>query len=97
MRQIFLGGIIMDMLKKFFPLSFKYTKDVANVIIGVLVQLVVGLLAGLLVALAGLVTGWIPVLGALIGIVLGLVGSLIDLYVLAGIVIQLLVYFKVLK
>ena len=41
--------IIMDMLKKFFPLSFKYTKDVPNLIIGILIQLVVGIIAGVLI------------------------------------------------
>lgn len=79
----------METLKKIFPLSFKYTKDVSNLIIGILIQLVVGIIAGVLIGI--LVK--IPV----IGIIAGLVGGLIDLYVLAGIVIQILVFAKVLK
>lgn len=87
----------MDALKKFFPLSFKYTKDAANLVIGILIYIVVGIIAGALIWLAGMMTGWIPVVGALVGWILRLVGSLIDLYVVAGIVIQVLVFAKVLK
>ena len=87
----------METLKKFFPLSWKYTKDVANLIIGIIIYLVVGLLAGAVIALSGLIVGWIPVVGGLVGVVLGLIGGLIDIYVLAGIVIQILVFTKVIK
>ena len=87
----------METLKKFFPLSWKYTKDVANLIIGIIIYLVVGLLAGVVIALSGLIVGWIPVVGGLVGVVLGLIGGLVDIYVLAGIVIQILVFAKVIK
>ena len=33
----------MDALKKIFPLSWKYTKDVANLIIGIIIYIVVGI------------------------------------------------------
>ena len=85
----------MDSLKKFFPLSFKYTGSVSNLVIGILVYLVVGVLAGAVIWLAGLLGGWIPVLGALLGWVLGIIGTLVDIYVVAGIVIQFLAHFKV--
>ena len=87
----------MDALKKIFPLSFKYKNSVADLIIGIIIQLVVGVLAGFVIALAVLLTGWIPVIGILIGIVVGLLGGLIDIYVLAGIVIEILAFAKVLK
>ena len=86
----------METLKKIFPLSFKYTKDVASLIIGILVYLVVGIIAGAVIWVAGLLTG-IPVLGALLAIVLRVIGSLVDVYVIAGIVIQVLVFVKVIK
>ena len=35
----------MEMLKKFFPLSFKYADTVANLIIGILIYLVAGAVA----------------------------------------------------
>ena len=79
----------MDMLKKCFPLSFKYTDSAANLIIGILIYLVAGAVAG---AVIGLLAG-IPI----IGFVFGLIGSLLGIYVTAGIVIQVLVFCKVLK
>lgn len=79
----------MDLLKKVFPLSFKYVGDVAKLIIGILIYIVGNIVAG---AVIGLLAK-IPVLG----FIFGLIGSLVGLYCLAGIVILLLVYFKVLK
>ncbi len=79
----------MDALKKLFPLSFKYVGSVANLVIGILIYLVAGLIGGAVIAL----TAKLPI----IGIVAGLAGGLLDLYVVAGIVIQVLVYCKVIK
>ena len=87
----------MEALKKIFPLSWKYTKDVANLIIGIILYVVVGIVAGALIALSTLLIGWIPVVGWLVAWALGVVGSLIGVYVLAGIVIQILVFAKVIK
>lgn len=87
----------MDALKKIFPLSFKYTKDVANLIIGIIIYLVVGIVAGALITISTMLVGWIPVVGWLIGWVLGIISSLIGVYVLAGVVIQILAFAKVLK
>ena len=80
---------VMDSLKKIFPLSFKYTGSVANLVIGILIYLVVGVLGGLVIGL----TAIIPI----VNIVCGLLGTLLDLYVVAGLVIQILVHCKVLK
>lgn len=79
----------MDTLKKIFPLSFKYVKDVPNLIIGILLQLVVGIVAGVCIGLLS----HLPI----VGIIIGLLGGLIDLYVIAGIVIRILVFAKVIK
>lgn len=87
----------METLKKLFPLSFKRTDTVGNLIVGILIYLVVGILAGVLIAVSGLVTGWIPMVGAIVGIALKLIGGLVDVYVLAGIIIQVLVFAKVIK
>ena len=65
--------------------------------IGIVVYLIVAILASVAIYLATLITGWIPVVGAIVGWVLGIVGGLVDLYALAGIVLALLVYFKVIK
>ena len=79
----------MDALKKIFPLSFKYTKDVANLIIGILIYLVVGFIGGVAIG----ILAHLPI----VNLVVGIVGGLLDLYCLAGIVIQVLVFAKVLK
>ena len=86
----------METLKKFFPLSFKRTDTAGNLIVGILLYLVVGIVASVVIGVAGFLTG-IPVVGALLAIVLRVVGALVDLYVLAGIVIQILVFAKVIK
>ena len=87
----------MDTLQKFFPLSFKRTDSVANLIIGLLIYVVVAIAAGFIIFLAGKLTGWIPVAGDIIGWILGVIGALADVYCIAGAAIQLLVFFKVLK
>lgn len=79
----------MDTLKKIFPLSFKFVDSVANLIIGILIYLIGDIVAGAVIGLLAKLP--------LIGILFGLVGSLIGLYCLAGIVILVLVYLKVLK
>lgn len=79
----------MNSLKKIFPLSFKYVGSAANLVIGILVYLLVGIVGGLVIGL----TAIIPI----VNIVCGLLGALLDLYVVAGIVIQILVHCKVLK
>ena len=78
----------MDMLKKFFPLSFKVaeTKDlVVSIVIYAIIDVVCGLIIGLLAK--------IP----LIGILFSLVGSVIGLYALVGIILAILYFAKVIK
>jgi hypothetical protein len=79
----------MDILKKVFPLSFKYVGEVANLVIGIIIYVLVGIVGGAVIGL----TASLPV----VGIILGIVGALLDLYVTAGIVIEILVHCKVLK
>ncbi len=78
----------MNILKKLFPFSFG-ASSVAELIIKVLLHLAVGIVIGFLIGILAKI--W------LIGKIFGLVGSLIDLYLLAGVVILFLDYFKVLK
>ena len=85
----------METLKKFFPLSFKYAKDVANLIIGIIVYLIIGVAASALIFLATAIVGWIPLVGALVAWACGIIGALVDIYVVAGIVILVLAFLKV--
>ena len=86
----------MDMLRKFFPFSFKEKKDIAALIINVLLYIVAGVVIGFVLGLLGLL-GAIPVVGTILALVLGLVSSIVELYILVGIVLSFLDYFKVIK
>ena len=78
----------MDFLKKFFPLSFKAT-DIKPFVITLIIYVVVEAILGVILGLIGKLP--------LLGIVCSLIGSLIGLYSLAGIVLAILVFTKVIK
>ena len=79
----------MDTLKKLFPFSFKKKGTLTDLIINIVIHVVVGFLAGTLIALFAK----LPI----IGIIIGLFGGIVDLYVVAGIVLSVLDYAKILK
>lgn len=79
----------MDKLKLLFPISFKYADSVANLIIGILIYVVGS-------AIAGVILGWLSIL-PIVGLIFSLVGSVLGIYCLAGIVIEVLLFAKVLK
>ena len=87
----------MDGLKKLFPMSFKYTENGANLAKGIILYIFAGVLAALAITISTLITGWIPVLGGVIAWALGIVAGLVEIYVVAGIVIQVLVFTDVIK
>lgn len=97
LEKLHIRSFTMDALKKIFPLSFKYTKDVPNLIIGIILQILAIAVMAVLIWLATAIVGWIPVIGAIIGWALGIVSSLLGLYCLVGIIIQILVFAKVIK
>lgn len=72
----------MDMLKKFFPLSFG-AEDVKALAIKIAIYVIGGYLLGFLL-------GWVPLVG-------GLIGTVISLYSTAGWIIAILDYMKVFK
>lgn len=79
----------MDLLRKIFPLSFKYAKDVTNLIVGIIIYLVTAAIGGFVIWLASLV----PIIGWFVGAL----GGLLDLYVAVGVVLQILVFLKIVK
>ena len=87
----------MEMRQKIFPLSFKKAGSVADLIIGIILYVIIGALAGALIALAGLLTVWIPLVGLLIGWALGIISTIVEIWVVAGIVIPGLAFLKVLQ
>lgn len=78
----------MDILKKWFPWSFR-ANDVKSLIISILIYIAIGIVGGLIISLLI----WVP----LVGWLLGLVGGLLDLYTLVGIILAILEFAGVLK
>ena len=79
----------MNFLKTVFPISFKFTGSVSNLIIGIIIYVLVGIVGGVVIALAS----YLPFVGFLCWIL----GSLVDVYVVGGIVILFLSHFNVIK
>ena len=79
----------MDILKKIFPLSFRFTGSVSNLVIGVIIYLAVSAVLGVLLGFVG----QLP----LMKLVADLTSSLAGLYSTGGIVIMFLYHFNVLK
>ena len=84
----------MDLLKKIFPLSWKYAEDQNSFIVGIIAHLIAGIVFGLIAGLAKTILGWIPLLGKLLATIIGLVGGVVGAYALVGLVLLILVYFK---
>ena len=78
----------MDILKKFWPFSFR-AKDVSNLIISLLIYIAIDVVCGLVIGLLAK----LPLVGWLFGIV----GGLIGLYAFVGIIVTVLVFLKVIK
>ena len=79
----------MDVLKKIFPLSFRFTGSVSNLVIGVIIYVVAS-------AVLGVALGFMGQL-ALLKLVADLTSSLVGVYTTGGIVIMFLYHFHVLK
>ena len=84
-----IGGAAMDILKLLFPFSFRYKKDITQLFLNILTYLAAGLVAAILISLTAKV--------AVLGMIVGLIGGLVDLYILAGIVVCVLDYLKILR
>lgn len=86
----------MEILKKYFPHAFK-AEDVASLIVTILIYLIVALVGGLVVGLVSTLLSWIPIVGVIFNVLCKFAGSVVSLYAVAGIVIAVLAYGKVLK
>lgn len=79
-------------LKKLFPVSYKQ-----SLLVSIIVYVVAAIVASLLIGFAGALTSWIPLVGTLVGWVLRIAGTLVDIYVVGGIVVSILLELKVIK
>ena len=84
------------MLAKIFPLSYKPT-SVVSLILYIVLYVLLGAILSAVSALIVSIVGPIPLVGALVKWALGIVSAVVDLYSLLGIILALLVYFKVIK
>lgn len=78
----------METLRKIWPFSFE-TKNVSNLVIKAIIYVVVGSIFGALIGLCKQV----PVLN----VIMYILAPLVDVYVVGGLVILFLSYFKVIK
>ena len=79
----------MNLLKALFPFSLTQKNGTAALAVSLIAHILVGAVIGAVIA----VLAKVP----LVGFIFGIIGGLIDLYVLIGIVLVLLDYFKVLR
>ena len=86
----------MDMLKKLFPRAFAATEQ-SKLVTALIVYIVIGLVGAFVGFLVGTLLGWIPLVGFLVGLILKIAGTIVDVYAIGGVVLTLLVYFKVIK
>lgn len=78
----------MAMLKKFFPQAFG-AKDLPGLIVALIIYVVIGMVCGFVIGYLSRIP--------LMGVVFSLIGSLVGLYTFVGMVLSVLVYFKVIK
>lgn len=85
----------MDTLKKIFPMSWKFTADVSNFVVGIIIYIVLCVPVGIVLGLAKIIVEWIPLVGNVLVWALGVIGGLVGLYAIIGLVLLILVYCKV--
>lgn len=85
----------MDTLKKIFPMSWKFTADVSNFVVGIIIYIVLCVPVGIVLGLAKMIVEWIPLVGNVLVWALGVIGGLVGLYAIIGLVLLILVYCKV--
>ena len=79
----------LGLLKKYFPYSFGKKSTQQDLIKAILLYVVAGFVGGLVIGLLGKIP--------LIGFLFGIVGTVVEIYVVAGIVLTVLDYKKMLK
>lgn len=88
----------MDILRKIFPLSFKYVDTPTNFALGIVLYIVIGIAVGVGLKLIGMIFSFLPSLLELMAdILLGTIGSFAEMYIVGGIIISTLLFIKVIK
>lgn len=84
----------MELLKNLFPIKAQ-AEDMQSLIRAIVIYVIAMVVGAVLGILAGTLFGWIPLIGDIIGAILSIVGWLLDIYCLAGIIISVLVYCRI--
>ncbi len=78
----------METVKKIFPQAFTAT-EVKPFVVALVIYLLIDIVCGFVIGLLAKIP--------LLGIIFGLLGSVVGLYALAGVVLSILVFLKVIK
>lgn len=78
----------MDTLKKFFPQAFKAT-DLMALIVALVIYVIIDVVCGFVIGFLAKIK--------IIGFIFSLLGTVIGIYAFVGIILSLLVFFKVIK
>lgn len=78
----------MDFIKKLFPQAMQ-AKDLKGLLIAILIYVIVNLVGGFVLGLLAKLP--------LVGFVFGLVGWVLNIYCAVGIIVAILVFFKIVK
>ncbi len=81
----------MDFLKKLYPLSFRKSTEVSDLVKRIIIYVVIAILTGVAISLIGLAGI------AVLNVILGLVGTLVEIYCTGGVVVAILVHCNVIK
>ena len=79
----------MDMLKKFFPISFTNKPDITSLVIALLIYMVVAIVTSVVFFLLSKIP--------FVGVFFAIIGGAINFYLAAGVVLTVLDYLKLLK
>lgn len=79
----------MDMLKKFFPVSFTDKPDVTSLVVALLIYMVVAIVTSVVFFLLSKIP--------FIGVLFAIIGGAVNFYLVAGVVLTILHFCKFLK
>ena len=83
---------------QFYPTnSLVHKLDPRLKLVALIVYIVIAVIGAVVGFVVGALLGWIPLVGFIVGLVLKIAGTIVDVYAIGGVVLTLLVYFKVLK
>ena len=87
----------MNILRKYFPLSFRKLYNVADLVVCVIIYVVAALVSTAILGVTAYFLTFLPVIGPVAAWTVGILGTSANLYCVGGAVIAILYYNNVLK